>query len=233
MKTKKGNVKRVRYIYKNRVPRLGLIIVILMLILASNGMTGMATLYNPESTLPVKIPGDITLVRPRPLNYPPVANDDYVTVYMDSVDNIIDVLADDIDPEGDSLTIINITAPSNGTVTLNGSMVLYTPTSAFVGADQFTYTISDGNGGTDTADVFVTVEDLQMVLMIGLINNVSYNYNFTSFKARFMLLISFNPFTFAVYSSDEEFVVSNLYFGSLRQRIIFGLFLILPSPVTT
>ncbi|MEL0583766.1 MAG: cadherin-like domain-containing protein [Candidatus Thiodiazotropha sp. (ex. Lucinoma kazani)] len=34
---------------------------------------------------------------------------------------------------------------------------MYTPNPNFSGVDNFTYTIDDGNGGTDTATVFVTV----------------------------------------------------------------------------
>ena len=41
---------------------------------------------------------------------------------------------------------------------INGDgTVTYTPDADFHGIDTFTYTISDGNGGTDTATVIVTV----------------------------------------------------------------------------
>ncbi len=46
---------------------------------------------------------------------------------------------------------------SNGTVSFTGSSVTYTPTGNWSGTDSFTYTISDGNGGTDIATVTVTV----------------------------------------------------------------------------
>ena len=46
----------------------------------------------------------------------------------------------------------------NGSVAINGDgTVTYTPDPDFHGIDSFTYTIEDGNGGTDTASVILTV----------------------------------------------------------------------------
>jgi len=90
-------------------------------------------------------------------NQPPVANDDSDTVVEDSSNNQIDVLANDNDPEGDSLNITSITQPSHGTATYNTDYVYYTPESNYNGPDLFTYTISDGEGGTDTASINITV----------------------------------------------------------------------------
>ncbi|MDV7214218.1 Ig-like domain-containing protein, partial [Azotobacter beijerinckii] len=42
-------------------------------------------------------------------------------------------------------------------VTLVGGVVSFTPTANWNGTTSFTYTLSDGNGGTDTATVSVTV----------------------------------------------------------------------------
>jgi hypothetical protein len=52
-----------------------------------------------------------------------------------------------------------ITQGANGSVAItnSGANVSYTPNANFNGADSFTYTISDGNGGTDTASVSITV----------------------------------------------------------------------------
>ena len=71
----------------------------------------------------------------------------------------------DVDNSGNELTfMIPLTPgslPENGDVTLqpNGNFV-YTPDPDFFGVDQFTYTVSDGNGGTDTATVTVTVNGI-------------------------------------------------------------------------
>ncbi|MFC1479571.1 Ig-like domain-containing protein [Planctomycetota bacterium] len=89
-------------------------------------------------------------------NDPPDAVNDSATTAEDTpVD--IDVLANDTDPDGDTLTVDSVTQPSNGTVTNNTTDVTYTPELDFEGSDSFTYTVSDGNGGTDTATVTVTV----------------------------------------------------------------------------
>ncbi|MCB0034480.1 MAG: tandem-95 repeat protein, partial [Anaerolineales bacterium] len=65
------------------------------------------------------------------------------------------VLANDSDIEGDSLSISAIAQGNNGSVVNNGDHLVYTPDNGFQGTDTFTYTISDGHGGSDTA--FVTV----------------------------------------------------------------------------
>ena len=69
----------------------------------------------------------------------------------------IPVLANDVDPDGDPLTVTTASA-GNGRVVINpdGSLQ-YTPNANFNGTDTIFYTISDGNGGTSSASVTVTV----------------------------------------------------------------------------
>jgi hypothetical protein len=90
-------------------------------------------------------------------NQPPVAvNDAAATPSGQPV--TIDVLANDSDPDGDPLTIISTTQPVNGgSVQISGNSIIYTPARGFTGTDGFTYTISDGRGGTATANVVVVV----------------------------------------------------------------------------
>jgi hypothetical protein len=72
---------------------------------------------------------------------------------------VIDVLANDHDPDGDPLTVVGLTQPANGSAALNPDQtVTYTPTAGFIGADGFTYTVADPHGATDSATVTVTVE---------------------------------------------------------------------------
>ncbi len=95
-----------------------------------------------------------------PVNDPPVANNDAATVAEDSGPNTINVLANDsILPDvGETLTIAGVTQGLSGSVTIvGGTTVTYTPNANFFGADSFTYTVSDGNGGTASATVNVTV----------------------------------------------------------------------------
>jgi titin len=91
------------------------------------------------------------------VNGTPVANNDAFTVQQNSANNSLAVQANDSDPDGDPLTITNTTAPNHGTVSINGSSILYTPTLYYYGPDSFNYTISDGQGGTSTATASITV----------------------------------------------------------------------------
>ncbi len=92
-----------------------------------------------------------------PVNDPPVAADDEATTDEDT-SVLIDVLANDTDVDGDTLTIESVTAPANGTAAIEDGKVRYTPDPDWSGTDTFDYTVSDGNGGSDTATVTVTVE---------------------------------------------------------------------------
>ena len=93
-------------------------------------------------------------------NNPPDANDDSIIVEEDSTANSIPVLTNDTDPDLDFLTITAVSDPPNGTAVINGSNIDYTPDPDYNGPDSFTYTISDGNGGTDTATVNLTVNEV-------------------------------------------------------------------------
>jgi len=104
--------------------------------------------------------GDFTLVRylgdPLP-NRDPVAVDDSASTVVDT-GVTINVLANDSDPDGHSLTVTDVTDPANGFASNNGDgTVTYTPDADFEGQDVFDYTITDGNGGTATATVPIDV----------------------------------------------------------------------------
>jgi hypothetical protein len=63
------------------------------------------------------------------------------------------------DPDGDPLTLSGVsgTSTNGGSVSFAGGVVTYTPVIGFIGADRFTYTVSDGRGGSVTAFVLVQV----------------------------------------------------------------------------
>jgi hypothetical protein len=94
-----------------------------------------------------------------PVNHPPTAVNDYATVPENAGPTAIDVLANDSDPDNDPLTITLVTQPAHGAavITGGGTGLTYQPVAGYVGADGFTYTISDGHGGTSTATVSITV----------------------------------------------------------------------------
>ena len=90
------------------------------------------------------------------VNDPPIAQDDAGATDEDTP-VVIQVLGNDSDPDGDHLTIQSVTQPSNGSAESDGETVTYTPNADFNGTDRFTYTVSDENGGTATAQVTVSV----------------------------------------------------------------------------
>ena len=70
----------------------------------------------------------------------------------------IDVLANDLDAEGQALSVTGVGTAANGSVAINADGTLtYTPNAGFSGSDSFTYDVSDGNGGSHSATVTVTV----------------------------------------------------------------------------
>ena len=86
----------------------------------------------------------------------PNAADDSATAGW-GAPTVIDVLSNDADPDGDALQITGVSQGTNGSVTVNANGTLtYTPGTNFQGSDVFTYSVSDGNGGTDTATVTVS-----------------------------------------------------------------------------
>ena len=88
----------------------------------------------------------------------PIAVDDTITVGANGRINI-PVLQNDSDPNGDQLTVSNVTEGLNSErVLLNSDgTVHYRPNAGFIGKDSFQYTIDDGQGGIATAQVVVTV----------------------------------------------------------------------------
>jgi cyclophilin family peptidyl-prolyl cis-trans isomerase len=98
------------------------------------------------------------------VNDAPVAGDDNVTVAEDAANVTLNVLTNDsAAPDvGEVLTIASVTSAGHGTVTVagDGKSLVYTPAANFSGADTFSYTLSDGHGGTDTAQVTVTVTEV-------------------------------------------------------------------------
>ncbi|HMN26742.1 MAG TPA: cadherin-like domain-containing protein [Caldilineaceae bacterium] len=71
----------------------------------------------------------------------------------------VNVLANDTDGNSDALTLTAVSKPQFGKAVINGGSVVYTPNAAFIGADTFSYVVSDGKGEHATGAVTVTVTD--------------------------------------------------------------------------
>ncbi|GAB5518512.1 MAG: hypothetical protein RhofKO_07630 [Rhodothermales bacterium] len=91
-------------------------------------------------------------------NLAPSARHDAATLAAGDV-LLLDVLANDADPDGDALTLLAVNAAAHGQVEQVGDVqIRYTPPSGFHGLDTFTYVVSDGRGGSAVAEVAITVE---------------------------------------------------------------------------
>jgi len=94
---------------------------------------------------------------PPPANRGPTAGNDS-SVTSAGVAVSIGVLANDTDPDGDTLSVSSVTQAQHGTVAINADRtVRYTPDAGYTGSDAFTYVVSDGRGGTATGTVSVTI----------------------------------------------------------------------------
>ena len=90
-----------------------------------------------------------------------MAGDDVGTTLEDSPLTLAaaDLLTNDTDPDGDTLTITAVTDPPNGSASIDVSGdVVYIPDPDFSGVDTFTYQVCDPTGACDTATITVTVD---------------------------------------------------------------------------
>jgi len=106
----------------------------------------------PNDMIDFGLADSITIV-----NFGPVA--DSANAIEDSTDNSIPVLANDIFGGAGSITGI-ATDPANGSVSISGDNILYTPNADFFGTDTFEYSATDGTF-SGTALVTVSVSGTQ------------------------------------------------------------------------
>ncbi|MDP4984726.1 Ig-like domain-containing protein [Pseudoalteromonas tunicata] len=106
------------------------------------------------------------------VNDAPVAKPKAVEVNENSQNNII-TLADVLeDADNDVLTVTNISA-QHGTVTLQNGQLVYTPQASYSGADEITYTVSDGKGGSAQGYVEVTIKPVNATISLIAVNGAS------------------------------------------------------------
>jgi large repetitive protein len=104
-------------------------------------------------------PATVTLVLPLAGSAPTAVNDVYTT--GEDVPLVVGgqgVLANDTDPESDTLTVTRDGGPQHGTLNLNtDGTFTYTPDANWNGVDTWTYTDSDGTNASNVATVTITV----------------------------------------------------------------------------
>ncbi len=146
------------------------------------------------------------------VNDQPVANPDSATTQYDTPVEI-KVLSNDEDVDGDQLTVSNSTQPSNGQVECTpAGDCTYTPNAGFTGEDSFDYTASDGNGGTNTSTVSVTVEEPSSPPETnitsgpeGLTNSATVAFDFSSDRERVTYECKLDSAAFEECDSPKEY----------------------------
>lgn len=140
----------------------------------------------------------------------PDAHDDAYNIFEDGQSGLNDpstvpegvkfeVLANDTDADGNKLSVTHVEGALHGTVSivdgadsdsLPGDAVLYTPFEDYAGSDSFTYCIADDHGGTDFAQVAVTiaavadVPDLDVQVLPGsVVNEIVFHVTATQTDA--------------------------------------------------
>ena len=90
------------------------------------------------------------------VNDAPTLINDTLTVDAGSSANVVSVLDNDSDTEGDDISISSVTEALHGTATLTAGVLTYTPEDDYAGSDSFTYEVTDGTSQS-TATVNITV----------------------------------------------------------------------------
>jgi hypothetical protein len=114
---------------------------------------------------------DTTIVFVTVPNVPPVAADDSITLNSNLTNVNIPFVSNDFDANGHTFTPTILSNPRNGTYTLSGSVLTYTPLTDFTGKDTISYKICEGGASIcgipscDTAKIFITVSNLPPVAL--------------------------------------------------------------------
>ncbi|MEM6487702.1 MAG: Ig-like domain-containing protein [Pseudomonadota bacterium] len=96
--------------------------------------------------------------QPQPQNTAPVVEDDTAAVTAGET-VMVDVLANDSDADGDTLTLSLVTVGDGLDVTMQeGGMLEVSTEAAYAGTTTVTYAVDDGNGGTAEGTLSVSVE---------------------------------------------------------------------------
>lgn len=100
--------------------------------------------------------------KPKKVNKAPIGKPDFLTTWKNEKNGLdispAHLIQNDVDPDNDKITFVGIVqSPSNGSLIPNGNGFTYYPRHNFCGQDSFSYTITDGNGGTDTVTVYIDV----------------------------------------------------------------------------
>ena len=122
-----------------------------------------------------------------PVNDAPVANDvtSSTTSRTGNMRQSVDITLSVTDADGDDLTISIVSDVSNGTTSLSGSTVTYTPTANYDGTDTFTYKANDGIVDSNIATGTITITDTNQAPIANDIPQKSYCKVYHHLKNRY------------------------------------------------
>lgn len=102
----------------------------------------MVVSYTVGDGLAANITETATISVAAPINQAPTANPDAITTAANTSVSF-NPLTNDTDPENNILSLVSATS-SNGTISISGNTVTFTPNNGFVGTANILYTITDG-----------------------------------------------------------------------------------------
>ena len=112
------------------------------IVVDTQGLTSKAVVYIKIKTNP---------------NNAPIAKDDKITLKENETIKI-DVLANDSDKDGDTLSIKDLTKPLHGSAKVENNKIIYTPNKDFIGKDSLEYIVTDSKGLISKAIVYIKIE---------------------------------------------------------------------------
>jgi hypothetical protein len=145
-------------------------------------------------------------------NAVPVANEDIYTNLASATGTPLDVLVNDTDQDGETLSVTTFTQGASGTVTKNaaGKLVYVRQSTFLTGQDSFTYNITDPSGGTAMGTVWiiqaspVTVNGVEDTDLVVNLSNVLAN---TSGVSTFVTVL---PEGGTIYQSSDGITVGSV-----------------------
>lgn len=106
---------------------------------------------------PVKCDTATVFINTTLTNLPPNALPDSVLIEQNKSVSI-DPIVNDTDADGDSIFIISVEQPANGTAILVDGLIEYTPDVGFTGTDSIIYTISDSGNPAYTSETVIIIQ---------------------------------------------------------------------------
>lgn len=171
----------------------------------------------------------VTLQIGNVVNRPPVAVNDAYSLSPGS-QSVLNVLANDTDPDQDDLRISGYSLPGKGSLVVTDKLITYTANLNASGTDTFAYSISDGRGGSSNAivninfvlannpavavdDVFETTENTTLVIDV-LRNDYDLegdHFNVIRFTQPYNGTVTRGIANELVYSTDVDFVGEEVF----------------------